>query len=422
MKVVVIGAGMAGLSAAHFLRAAGADVTILERRDGPGLETSFANGSVLHPSLAEPWNSPGIFGELMRNLGREDSAMLLRLHQLPNLLGWGVGFIRNSFPERFRRNATNATLLARYSLQVLRELRERIPLQYDAYCKGVLLLFRDAARLEKTVNWARSFESIGMRHNKLTTADVVAMEPSLVAIAAQLVGGIHYPDEEGGDPYAYCCAMARHLESQGVVFEYACDVTAWKRENGRILSVVDANGAEHRGDRFLLAAASYSTPLAAKVGIRIPVRPAKGYSVTLPRGASGYAPNVPVVDNDLHMAVVPVGKDIIRVAGTAEFTGYDISVNAVRIANLMRLLSKLYPQYAAALRPQDVKPWTGLRPMCNEGVPLVGPTVIPNLYLNTGHGQLGWTMAAGSGKLAADLLLGQAPELDPAPYLPTRFN
>lgn len=413
---------MAGLSAAHYLRAQGAEVTILERREGPGLETSFANGSVLHPSLAEPWNSPGIFGELMRNLGREDSAMLLRARALPSLLGWGIGFIRNSLPERHRTNAINATLLAQYSLATLRELRVAVPLQYSAYCRGVLLLFRDASKLDKAVAWARGLGSTSIRANRLSSAEVAAMEPSLAPIASQLVGAIHYPEEEGGDPYAYCLGLEACLKARGVRFYYGVTATGWQRRGANIEAVLDSTGASFEGERFLLAAASYSTPLAAAAGIRIPVRPAKGYSVTLPRGTSGVAPNVPVVDNDLHVAIVPVGADVIRVAGTAEFAGYDTHINPARIANLMNLLARLYPRYAQLLQPADIVPWTGLRPMCNEGVPLVGPTAVPNLYLNTGHGQLGWTMAAGSGKLAADLLLGQKPGLDPAPYLPTRFR
>lgn len=422
MKVVVIGAGMAGLSAAYYLNAQGVDVTVLERREGPGLETSFANGSVLHPSIAQPWNSPGIFGELMRNLGREDSPMLLRAHALPSLLGWGFGFIRNSLPGRYRANTVSSTLLGQYSLKIFRELRAAVPLRYDAYCRGVLLLFRDSTALENALQWARSLESAGVDCRGLTSQSVATLEPSLAQIAHQLVGAIHYPNEEGGDPYAYCCGLEQHLQSQGVRFLYGVNATGWQRQADHITAVLDATGKTHDGDRFLLAAASYSTPLAAAAGVRIPVRPAKGYSVTLPRGTSGFAPNIPVVDNDLHVAIVPVGEKTIRVAGTAEFTGYDTRINPARIANLMNLLGRLYPRYAESLRPDDVVPWTGLRPMCTEGVPLVGPTAVPNLYLNTGHGQLGWTMAAGSGRLAADLLLGLKPGLDPAPYLPTRFG
>ncbi|MCS6946449.1 MAG: FAD-dependent oxidoreductase [Steroidobacteraceae bacterium] len=422
MRVVVIGAGMVGLTSAYFLRAAGADVTVIERRNGPGLETSFANGSVLHPSLAEPWNSPGVFVELLRNLGREDAAMLLRLRELPRLIGWGIGFVRNSFPRRFRRNAEHATRLARYSLQVLGELRRQLRLEFSWYRRGVLVLFRDLSKLNAASSWARSFGPLGTRHLQLTPTELAKLEPALEPIAEQLSGALYYPDEEGGDPYAYCVELERCLRAQQVEIVYGREIIGWLRRNGRVLAAVDTEGRQHAAERFLLAAASYSTPLARAAGLRIPLRPAKGYSVTLPRGSSGHAPNIPVVDTDLHIAVVPVGADVIRVAGTAEFAGYDLTIHPARIANLMNLLRRLYPAYAASLAPADIKPWCGLRPMCPDGVPLVGATRVAGLYLNTGHGQLGWTMAAGSGRLAADLLMAQTPAIDAAPYAPTRFD
>lgn len=398
---------------------------VIDRRAGPALETSFANGAVLHPGLADPWNSPGVFRDLLRNLGREDSAMLLRVGQLPNLLTWGLGFIRHSRPALFRRNALHAMRLSSYSLQCLRELREQLALAYQARQQGVLVLYRDLPAIETAAAWARGFAPEGKVHRRLAVDELLSLEPALQTIASQLSGALYYPDEESGDSYEFCVGLERHLRTQGVVFRYDCEITAWRQHTGKtdslIRAAVDSGGQEHVADRFLIAAGSYSTLLASRAGLRIPVRPAKGYSITVPRGASGMAPNIPVVDNDLHVAVVPLGPDKVRVAGTAEFAGYDTSMNQARIRNLVGLLERLYPRFAAAIEPPDIVPWTGLRPMCNEGVPVVGAFRRSNLYFNTGHGQLGWTMAAGSGRLAADLLLDKAPGLDPNPYSPNRF-
>ena len=211
------------------------------------------------------------------------------------------------------------------------------------------------------------------------------------------------------------------LTAAGVRFEYQTSAAGWQRSGDRVTAVVDRTGRVHGADRFVIAAASDSPLIARELGLRLPVRPAKGYSVTLPVAENSGAPSVPVIDNGMHIAVVPVGNDRIRVAGTAEFAGYDRQITPSRIANLLGLLRQIYPHYAATLAPESVQPWTGLRPMCPDGIPLIGATRIPGVYLNTGHGQIGWTVAAGSAKLAADIVLENSTDIDPAPYALSRF-
>jgi D-amino-acid dehydrogenase len=244
----------------------------------------------------------------------------------------------------------------------------------------------------------------------------------LTPIAAELAGGVHATRDEGGDPRAFCESLAAALLARGVEIIYGTEVVSWLLERRQVRGVADARGTRFQADRVLLAAASYSTPLARKVGLNLPIRPAKGYSLTLERGLSGTAPFTPVMDPALHMAVVPVGEDRIRVAGTAEFAGYDTSLRAARIANLTGLLQRLYPNFAAQVDPARIIPWVGLRGMSADGVPLIGETAIGGLYLNAGHGPVGWTLAAGSGRLIADQILGTNPDIDPAPYHPARFG
>ncbi len=415
MKAVVVGAGVIGLSTAYFLRQQGAEVTVLEREAGPGLGTSFANGALLHPSLVEPWNAPGVLGFLLRHLGRDDSPMLLRLRALPSLAGWGLRFLRESDSERFQNNTRRNLALARHSLAQMKRLRDETGLRYHGYARGSLSVYRSAPAL-KAAREAASGHGIGF--DALDRDGLVAAEPMLAAVAPVLKGGLHYRDDEGGDAYAYCTELAAWLTQHGVAMHAGCKVTGFERQ-GRTLSAVLTDGAatvqRHAADVVVLCAGVWSPELARPLGLRLPMRPAKGYSITVPL-PEGLTPRVPVVDHDLHAAVVPVGADRLRVAGTAEFTGMDRSLTPARVANLRRLLRQVYPAIDERTPEGQVSAWAGLRPMCADGVPLIGPTRWGNLFLNTGHGHLGWTLAAGSGQMLADLVAGHTPAVDPRDY------
>ena len=422
MRVIVIGAGLAGLTTAWYLQREGADVTVLERGTGPGLATSFANGAMLHPSICTPWNAPGIFWQVLRWLGREDAPMLLRPQALPDLAGWGVGFLRHSAPARFAANSRKNLRLAILSLQEMAGIRAAAPIDYCYQGRGLLSVFRSdqvrAARLAEVDPLAAD----GLPLRVLDRDALIALEPSLAPIGAELIGGIHYTADEGGDAHLFCSGLAGQLAARGAQLRYGVEVERLVRRGVRLDGVV-AGGELACADAYVLAAASHSTALAAAVGLKLPVRPVKGYSITMPRAvAPELAPLIGIEDSELHAVCVPVGEDRVRVAGTAELTGDDLAINPARIDNLRGLLARLFPRFAAALGPGDISPWAGLRPMCADGVPLLGATGIGNLFLNTGHGHLGWTLAAGSARLVADVMTGRAPPLAMGDYSLARFG
>ncbi len=416
MRVVVIGAGLIGLTSAYYLQRQGAQVTVLEREAGPGQGTSFANGALLHPSLVDPWNAPGVLGFLLRNLGRDDSPMLLRARALPSLIGWGLRFVRESSPQRFTRNTQRNLALARHSLAQMAKLREDTGLEYHQYFRGSLSIYRDEAAAAAARTAA---EGHGIGFEWLDPDKLVAAEPMLADVAPQLAGGLHFHEDEGGDAHAFCNALADVLRQRGVGIELGCAVTDFETAGANVRAVVTAD-RRFDADAVVLCAGVWSTALARRLQLSLPVRPAKGYSITLPVGA-GPAPRLPVVDHGLHAAVVPVGTDRLRVAGTAEFTGMDLSISPARVANLESLLRRIYPALAARTAAADIRAWAGLRPMCADGVPLIGGTHWENLFINTGHGHLGWTLAAGSGQLIADVVAGRAGSIDARDYTLDRF-
>jgi D-amino-acid dehydrogenase len=416
VKVVVIGAGVVGLASAWFLHRLGAEVTVLEREAAPGLGTSFANGALLHPSLVDPWNSPGVLGFLLRNLGRDDSPMLLRPHALPSLLGWGLRFVRESRPARFERNTLRNLVLARHSLAQMAVLREEAGLRYHEYFRGSLSIFRDEAAARAA---HRAAQERGIACEWLGPEGLVEAEPMLADVAPQLAGGLRFPGDEGGDAHAFCGALAAVLVGRGVRLETGCAVSGFESAGSRLRAVL-AGERRFDADVVVLCAGVWSPVLARQLRLKLPVRPAKGYSITLPLPPER-APRLPVVDHGLHAAVVPVAGDCLRVAGTAEFTGMDTSISPARVANLRRLLGRVYPRIAAHVDASAIRPWAGLRPMCADGVPLIGPTHWDNVFVNTGHGHLGWTLAAGSGQLLGDLVLGREPSVPAGDYAVDRF-
>ncbi|HYB32142.1 MAG TPA: D-amino acid dehydrogenase [Steroidobacteraceae bacterium] len=419
MKVLVIGGGLIGVTTAYCLRCRGHEVTVVEREAGPGRQTSFANGGLLSPSMPEPWNAPGCWRVLLGSLGRSDTALKLRLSAVPGLASWGITFLRNSRPALFERNLLSNLRLARYSLEVLRALRAQLRLDYGGAARGSLRIFRSRASLEHASAFVRRLAQQGLTFRTLEPAAAVELEPALAPIAAELTGAIHCPDDETGDAWRFCEALTAEARERGVQFRFGTSVGALETGAGRITGARTSDG-RLVADCYVIAAGSYSTRLLRPLGLELAVQPVKGYSVTFDRVDGAPALDLPLADDDLHAVVTPLAG-VIRAAGTAEFAGYDLTLRPERVRNLLALVQRLLPS-RPQLAPEKARAWCGLRPVSADGVPIIGATRIPNLMVNSGHGPLGWTMAAGSAQLLADLLAHSCPAIDPAPYAWARFD
>lgn len=417
MKVIVIGSGLMGVTSAYFLTLRGHDVTVLERADGPARETSFANGAMLTAGMAEPWNGPGSWMELLTSPFRSDAALKLRPMALPSLLSWGIAFLRNSGAATFERNALNILKLALYSREAMRLLRQELDIEYGHTARGSLSIFRSRAALERASAVARRRSRAGLRFRRLSNGEIPELEPALAPIADQLAGAIHYESDETGDAYRFCEALAQKTQRLGARFQFGTEVSTLEVEAGRVVAATSGQG-RLVADQYLMAAGSYSTPLLRQAGVQLPVRPAKGYSVTFEDSRDRPSLRVPIIDSELHAVAVPL-EGAVRLAGIAEFAGYDLSIDAARISSLRKLLPAVLPR--ARFDFTTARQWCGLRPSSPDGVAIIGPTRIPNLWVNCGHGHLGWTTAAGSAKLLTSLLSGDVPQVDPAPYALARF-
>jgi len=417
--VIVIGAGLAGVSAAWALRQKGFNVSVLDARDGPALETSFANAGALTPSEPEPWNAPGVFWDLVKSLFDPHAAMKLRLAPLPGLVGWGLRFLRNSTRKRYEAAARANFALSLYSLKQTQSVRDTLGLEFDNACTGTLKVFQSQDRLEKAAADAARLSDMGLEFRILDREETLELEPQLEPVADRLVGSIHYPLDESGDAHAFTKALAAKCQAAGVEFEWECPVVGLMDRAGKIIGVFTET-EEILADAVVVASGQSSWKLLEHLGLHLPVRPVKGYSLTLDMRELNTRPGIPVVDDAMHAIVTPMG-DRLRVAGTAEIAGEDRALTPERIDNLKHLVAGIYPELAGPLFERDIQPWTGLRPMSADGRPFIGETRARGLWLTTGHGHLGWTQAMGSAALLADLIAGETPAIDPTPYAANRI-
>ena len=405
--VVVLGGGVVGVASAWFLARSGCRVTLIERREGAGLETSFANGGLVTPSMSDPWASPELPGLLLKWIGREDSPFLVRIGALPGLVSWGLKFLRECNQESWQRNTRNILRLCTYSHVCLRELAGETGLDYDSNPRGTLHLFRDALSMEKTSRTAEMLAELGVRSRTLEPAGCIELEPALRHQTGAIAGGIHYPDDEAGDAHLFSQRLAEACASNGVELRYGEAVERIEAEGGRF-SAIRTGAGKIEADACVVALGGESARHVRPLGIRLPIYPVKGYSLTFPVGGWNDAPMVPFADDGHKAGIVRIG-DRIRVAGTAEFAGRDTGLNPKRIANLRKLFLSLFPAYPDGSAGTA---WTGLRPMTPDGLPYLGPTPIEGLFVNTGHGHLGWTMSCGSASIVADLICNRDPGID----------
>jgi D-amino-acid dehydrogenase len=390
------------------LARAGHEVTVVERQDAAAMETSFANGGQISTSHAEPWANPATPMQVLKWLGREDSPMLFRLRADPHQWAWGLAFLRECLPARARANAAQIAAINRYSRAQLLELRAETGIQYEQETRGILRIYEGRRALDEAVEAASLEKLHGIELRVLTAAECVALEPALAARAGRIAGGMHAPGDESGDAHKFTQELARLCAARGVQFRYASSIQSIETAGGRAARALLAGGGAIEADAYVVALGSYSPLLLRPIGVSIPVYPLKGYSITIALAAGDIAPRISVSDG-AHKLVMSRLGDRLRVAGTAELTGYNTAINETRCRAIVRRTFELFPK---AGRPENAQFWAGLRPATPGGVPCIGRTGYPNLYLNTGHGTLGWTMACGSGAAIADIVSGKRPETE----------
>jgi D-amino-acid dehydrogenase len=415
--VLVVGGGLAGLASTYALYEAGYQVQLLERREDVALETSFANGGILTPSMPDPWNAPGVLWRLLRWLGREDAPMLLRPSAIPGYFGWGLKFLAGSSPDSFNASMRANYRLCAYSLERLRAWRADLDLEYAQGTHGTLEVYRDPHSFEQAVHELATLAPLGLKGTPLDPAGTARLEPLLEEVRANLVGAIHFPADESGDALLFCRALRERLVARGVTLRLDTRVSAVRVARGRATGV-ETEGGFLPASQVVLAAGPWSRELLAACGVHVAVRPVKGYSLSIPIDPAA-GPRHALSDDSFHAVMTPLGTTL-RLAGTAEFSGWDLTLRPKRVAALWRLLEALSPSLARRVDRATARPWCGLRPMSADGRPYVGASAVAGLYVNTGHGHLGWTQAAGSASLLAQLMTGAPTAIDPRPFALSR--
>ncbi len=406
MKVVVLGAGVVGVATAWFLARGGATVVVVDRQPGAGLETSFANGGQISANHTTPWATPSTPWKALKWLGQADAPLLFHLRLDPALISWLVRFLANCSHARMRTNTERALRLAVYSRQQLAAVRTATGIAYDQLTRGILHIFRNQKDYREALPLVELMNRLGCRRAVIDADACVGLEPALADARAHLVGGIFSPDDESGDAHTFTVGLAEACAKEGVTFQYGTTIERLVRV-GQAVAAAETTAGTIAADAFVVACGSYSPLLLRPLGIRLPVYPAKGYSVTIPVAAEGLAPVVSLIDDEFKMVYSRLGERL-RIAGTAEFAGYDTTVWPKRAMFLREKAMELFPRCGD---PDTAEFWAGLRPSTPDGVPVMGATPLSGLFLNTGHGTLGWTMACGAGRVVADVVLGQAPEI-----------
>jgi D-amino-acid dehydrogenase len=412
MKVIVLGAGLLGVTSAYFLRQQGHDVTVIDRQASPAAETSFANGGQISVSHAEPWANPSAPLKVLKWLGKEDAPLLFRVRADMRQWLWGLQFLRECTPARTRHNIEQIVRLGTYSRDTLQQLRAERGIQYDQRTQGILHFYTNPQEFEGAEGPAAQMRALGCDRRVISADEAVKLEPALAHIRPQLAGATYTAEDESGDANQFARELVKRCEQDGVQFLMSHTITAL-REVGSEIDHVEATDSEGRfqrikADAYVLAMGSLSPLYAKPLGIELPIYPAKGYSVTMPVKDARMAHQVSLTDDEYKLVFSRLG-DRLRIAGTAELNGYDRDLNRVRCEAIVRRVEELFP---GAGHLDQAQFWTGLRPATPSNVPIIGRSKVKNLFLNTGHGTLGWTHACGSGKSIARIVSGLQPEVN----------
>lgn len=417
MRIIVCGAGVIGVTTAYYLATMGHDVAVIDRQPHPGMETSFANAGQVSWGYAAPWAAPGIPFRALRWIFERHAPLIMRPRFDPHLWMWLFRMLGNCTQDAYMRNKRHMVRLAVFSVECLRELRADLRLQYDEGTGGTLQLFRDQESLEGAATDSAVLTQFGIPHSFLDRAGCIEKEPGLWPVKEKIVGGLQMPGDETGDCHLFTQELARRAASLGVTFHLDTAIQGFETSSGRVTFVETDVGAL-AADAFVVALGSHVPRMLRRLGLRVPVYPVKGYSATLPVDDASTAPVSTIMDERYKIAITRLG-DRIRAAGMAELAGYDLKLRQRPCDTLAYVIRDLFPQGADLTHTRF---WTGLRAMTPDGPPILGATRYANLFLNTGHGTLGWTMACGAGRLVAELVSNKKPSIDPEVYALARYG
>jgi D-amino-acid dehydrogenase len=406
VKIIVLGSGVIGTTSAYFMAKAGHEVTVIDRQPGAGMETSYGNAGEISPGYATPWAGPGVPLKALRWLTMRHSPLVLRPKFDPHMWSWLVQMLGNCNHKSYAVNKGRMVRLAEYSRDCLMQLRADTGIEYDQRTKGTLQLFRTQRQLDDAATDIAVLDQYGVPYNLLDPKGCEAAEPALARVEGKFVGGLQLPGDETGDCFKFTQALAKLAAGLGVKFRNNVTIERLVTEGDKVTGVVTSQG-ELKADSFVLALGSYSPFVLRRLGIRIPVYPVKGYSITVPITDASGAPESTVMDETFKVAITRMG-DRIRVGGTAEISGFDLTLRQARRDTLEHSVTDLFPAGGDVSKAEF---WCGLRPMTPDGTPVIGPTPYRNLFLNTGHGTLGWTMSCGSARVMADIVSGRQPEI-----------
>ena len=407
MKVVILGAGVIGTTTAYYLALSGHEVTVIDRQPAPALETSFANAGEISPGYASPWAAPGIPAKAVKWLMMRHAPLIIQPRPDLAKISWVARMLMNCTAPAYARNKSRMVRLAEYSRDCLIDLRKTTGISYDERTQGTLQLFRTQKQVDGAYKDIKVLQADGVPFEVLDADGCIAAEPALANRRDKIAGGLRLPGDETGDCFKFTNRLAEMAVAAGVTFRYGVQIDRLETAMGRVTGVQTSAG-RISGDAFVLAMGSFSPMLARPLGIKLPVYPVKGYSITVPIKDASRAPESTIMDETYKIAITRLG-DRIRVGGMAEIAGFDMTLHPKRRATLVHSVEDLF---GGAGDQSKATFWCGLRPMTPDGTPIVGRAPVENLFLNTGHGTLGWTMAAGSGRLMADLISGRNPEIE----------
>lgn len=416
MKVIVLGAGIIGTASAWYLHQAGHEVTVIERQPGAAQETSFANGCQISVSHAEPWANRSAPFKILKWLGKEDAPLLYRFRPEWLQWKWGLNFLRECLPAHTANNIRQIIAIAEYSRVSLQALRAETGIEYDHLARGILHFYTDQKEFDASLDAAKLMSDLGCERRSISADEVIRIEPALASVRHKLVGGDFTETDESGDVYKFTTALAAKAAAAGVDFQFNTTVTRLLKEGSGSaekitgIEIISPEGRHQtlHADAFVVALGCFSVQLLAPLGIGLMVYPGKGYSATYDITNTNAAPTVSLTD-DGHKLVLSRLGNRLRVAGTCEFNGYTRELNTTRCEAITRRTRELFPD---ACDYDHASYWAGLRPLTPSNVPYIGKSKISNLFLNTGHGTLGWTMGCGSGRALAEIVSGRQPELD----------